>query len=578
MDVKILDAATREVLKSASARGDGLNSILRSQVDEISRAVSRGIGKPVLKLEAPPRPIMDLTTNSVEAYNYFLRGRDDVENLMGSDAKKFLEKAIALDPTFAVAYLYLSSAESLLVDYKAKNEALMKAKEYAERATEKERLYIEAEYASTIERDSEKRRRLLLELTQKYPQEKFAHYELGNYYYSHHFYPEAEDALERAVALDPDFGPAFNMLGYTYGRAGEYEKAEKAFESYIAANPGDPNPLDSLAELYLRSGQLDKSEARYREALEARPDFTGSCLGLAFISALRENYDETFRWLDEHQALATPTGKMEGLGLIHFYEFLVGRLEDSLAGYLALRKIGESYDQDIVIAYVDWILGPILADLGRFDEAREALQSGNRYFQRMYPDRKSANAADFAILLGQTDLEQGRLQSARARLEEAKSLLPEITDRNNFERDSFRCQLLEAEVALSGGNPDDAVAVAGRLKLPDFPGMNTPAFLKHNSPFLIDVLARAYWKKGDLENAAAEYRKLMTIAPSNRVRRLIHPLYHYRLGRVLEEKGDRAGAAGEYRKFLEYWKNADKTHPELADARTRLASLGSDPR
>jgi serine/threonine protein kinase len=53
-DVKVLDAGTREVLKSASARGEGLDSILRSQVDEISRTISRGVGKPMLKLEPPP--------------------------------------------------------------------------------------------------------------------------------------------------------------------------------------------------------------------------------------------------------------------------------------------------------------------------------------------------------------------------------------------------------------------------------------------------------------------------------------------------------------------------------------------
>jgi tetratricopeptide (TPR) repeat protein len=95
----------------------------------------------------------------------------------------------------------------------------------------------------------------------------------------------------------------------------------------------------------------------------------------------------------------------------------------------------------------------------------------------------------------------------------------------------------------------------------------------YNMPFVKDVLARAYWKKGSLDAAATEYRKLTTIDPSNRVRWMISPLYHYRLGRVLEEKGDKAGAAVEYRKFLEYWKDADPTHPEPADARKRLAAL-----
>jgi tetratricopeptide (TPR) repeat protein len=143
---------------------------------------------------------------------------------------------------------------------------------------------------------------------------------------------------------------------------------------------------------------------------------------------------------------------------------------------------------------------------------------------------------------------------------------------------AFWYQLLDAEVALAGESPEKAVAAAERLQLLDFPGMNTSQVVSYNTPFFKDVLARAYWKKGDLDKAVAEYRKLMTVDPGNRIRYLIHPLYHYRLGRVLEEKGDRAGAAGEYRKFLEYWKDADKTHPELADARKRLAALAAIPR
>jgi tetratricopeptide (TPR) repeat protein len=86
-------------------------------------------------------------------------------------------------------------------------------------------------------------------------------------------------------------------------------------------------------------------------------------------------------------------------------------------------------------------------------------------------------------------------------------------------------------------------------------------------------LARAYWQKGDLDNAIAEYRRLTTVDLSTQVRYLIHPLYHYRLGQVWEEKGDKDKAAAEYKKFLEYWKDADATHPELADARKRLAAL-----
>jgi len=577
-DVKVLDAGTREVLKSASARGEGINSILRSQIDEISKAVSRGIGRPALKVEMPLPKIMDLTTNSMEAYNYFIRGRDDVDNMLASDAKKFLEKAIALDPTFAIAYLYLSEAEYQLVDWKSRDDALKKAKEYSGKATEKERLYIEAQYASTIEKNPEKKSRFLIELTERYPQEKHAHYELGHHYFGHERYAEAVPEFEKAVALDPNFGPALNMLGYTHARSGDFEKAEAAFVRYIAANPGDPNPVDSLAELYLSMGQLDKAESKYREALEARPDFGGSHRGLAYVSSLRENYGESSRRLEEFLARSTPTGKMEGLWLVSFYDYLLGRSEKSLAGYFGLRKIGESYGQYYIVSTVDWISGFIYADLGRFDEARKAFQSLLEYYERTYPDQRNVGTIWRASLLAWTDLKQGRLQDARVRIEEIKSILPTLTEREDIEEFAFYDQLLGAEAALAGGSPDEAIAAAERLKLRDFPGMQTSEIASYNIPFFKDVLARAYLKKGELDKAAAEYRKLMTIDPRNRFRCLIPPLYHYRLGRILEEKADKAGAAGEYRKFLEYWKDADKIHLEPADARKRLAVLDLNPR
>ena len=111
-DVKVLDVATKKILKSASARGEGVDSILKTQIDEISRVVPGGSGCPALKIEKARPKIMDLTTNSLEAYNYFLQGRDESERFYSADARKSLEKAVALDPAFAVAYLYLAQAEN----------------------------------------------------------------------------------------------------------------------------------------------------------------------------------------------------------------------------------------------------------------------------------------------------------------------------------------------------------------------------------------------------------------------------------------------------------------------------------
>ena len=53
--------------------------------------------------------------------------------------------------------------------------------------------------------------------------------------------------------------------------------------------------------------------------------------------------------------------------------------------------------------------------------------------------------------------------------------------------------------------------------------------VKYNMPFVKDVLARAYWKKGELDNAVSEYERLTTIDPKSPTLMLISPLYHYRL-------------------------------------------------
>ncbi len=53
IDVQVLDASTKHLLKSASAKGNGVESILKSQIDDISRTIRRGIALPPLKIEAP---------------------------------------------------------------------------------------------------------------------------------------------------------------------------------------------------------------------------------------------------------------------------------------------------------------------------------------------------------------------------------------------------------------------------------------------------------------------------------------------------------------------------------------------
>jgi len=576
-DVQVLDASTKHILKSASSRGDGVDSILKSQIDDISRTIRRGIALPPLKIEIPGRKIIDLTTSSMEAYNYYLKAREAADNYFWADARKYAEQAVAVDPTFAIAYSLLSEMAERLLDDPAHHEALEKAKTYSAKATEKERLFIEARYASFIERDSGRQIRLLKELAEKYPDDKEAHYQLGRVFFYNGRFPEAIVEYEKAVAIDPRFAVVFNQLGYSQARMGDFNKAVQSFERYAELNPALPNPVDSIAEMNLFMGNLDAAAAKYLEALALKPDFYTSCGGLAYVYALKEDYGETGRWLDEFMKRApTPQAKMEGLYLKNFYDYFLGRLDRSLTGFLSLRGLAEKFKFSYGVAAADWVTGFLLTDRGELDKARKAFQGWLDYGINSEPARKNFYTAAHSLNLGLVELREGRPEAVRARLAEIENLLPSLEPADR-EQMTFGSRLLGAEAALSGSSAEQAIGVGEKLTFGIMPSVSTSSMVPYNIPFLKDVLARAYWKKGDLGKAVAEYERLTTIDPKDRLRMLIPPLYHYRFGRVLEEKGEKDRARLQYEKFLKYWADADPSYSELKDARARLAALRHRP-
>ena len=95
----------------------------------------------------------------------------------------------------------------------------------------------------------------------------------------------------------------------------------------------------------------------------------------------------------------------------------------------------------------------------------------------------------------------------------------------------------------------------------------------YNNPYIKDVLARVYQRKGELDKAIAEYERLVTFDPDLECRCLIHPIYYYRLAKLYEQKGNTTKASEHYEKFLDLWKDADTGLPEVEDAKGRLAGL-----
>jgi serine/threonine protein kinase/Tfp pilus assembly protein PilF len=573
-DVKILDVETKKLLKSASSRGEGVDSILQTQIDELSKEISEGIGIARQKIEPSKVQIAEVTTTSMDAYNYFLRGRDDYEKFYYDSSRKFLEKAVELDPTFAVAYLHLAWAYGGLGNTKARNEAYEKAKTFSAKATDKERLYIEAEYARTIERDPEKRFRILKQIAEKYPKEKIVHYDLGFYYEGKNMFDQAIEEYKKALKLDPNYGFAINQIAYTYVQMGDYEKAIEYFMRYTSVSPGDANPIDSMAELYFRMGRIEEAIAKYKEALEIKPDFYMPSWSIGYIHALKEEYPEATRWFDKYIALApSPGTKAEGLVWRGFHHYLLGSFVRSLRDLSLGSDLAEKAGNKYWKGYAEWVKGWIHFDREEYELTRKCFKNWYDYLLESNPSLKPLFTVLSNLDLGLVDLEQGKIKTAMSRLAKVKSTLPEV-DPGYKNWSLFHYSLLSAEALLAKGSFGKAIEVceeASPLATP--PGMHIIMFLRLNLPSLKDILARAYLKKGEIDKAIVEYERLITFDPKNQELFLIHPKYHYRLARLYEQKGLKGKAIKQYEKFLDFWKEADPGFPEVEDTKKRLAAL-----
>jgi len=570
-DVKVLDATTKNLLKSTSSRGKGVDSILERQIDELSREVSRGIGLPVRRVEEAKMRIADVTTTSMEAYNFFLKGKEAFNKFYYEEAKKHLEKAVELDPQFAGAYLFLSYVQGELQSRDAQEEALKKAKEHSGKATEKERLFIEAEYTSIVEGDSEKRLHLLKELVEKYPKEKEAHLVLGLVYQNRDLFEEALEEYNKALELDPNWGYLLNSLAYTYSDMGNYEKAIEYFQKYVAVSPGDANPIDSLAEQYFRMGRLNEAIENYKKVLDIKPDFGVGCR-VAYMYALKENYAESMKWVEQFiSSVLSPGLKAEGFLWKGIYYFLLGRKESAFSSLLKAEKLAEEARDWPRKTTLDYIRGWWYFELGELELSKEYFQKAWDPILLAYPKSKGFQSA-YEFCLGMVETKKGEIDSARSRVDKIKSLLPELTPAARKTR-TFQHDWLQAEILMAQGSSRKAIEILEKIVPQAIPNMHTDNIGPYNMPFIRDVLARAYQQNGQLDKVISEYERKITFDPDSKDRHLIHPKYHYLLAKLYQEKGLSTKAIEQYEAFLDLWKDADPILPELEDAKKSLTAL-----
>jgi len=325
----------------------------------------------LVKCESEEIGKVPITTQSKVALKYFLKGRELMDRLHYAEAKEYMDKAIAEDPDFALAYLHRAH---MSFGRKEFNQEMEKALALADQVSSGERLKIlglEA-YANRLPM---KELEYYRQLVEDYPNDERVHLLLGNHYFFQGDYNQAIGEFRRATEINPKFSLPYNQLGYAHRYLENYEESENAFKAYIKLNPDDPNPYDSYADLLMKKGNYEKSIKTFEKALKKDPNFSASHIGIANNLNLLGQHEKARQQIRE--VMKTTSDPME----IRYYRFTIAIsfIDEGLYD-LGLEEIKAIYNIDKVSRDLSHMaedliyMGDIERHMGAFDQARSNYQ------------------------------------------------------------------------------------------------------------------------------------------------------------------------------------------------------------
>jgi tetratricopeptide (TPR) repeat protein len=337
------------------------------------------------------------------------------------------------------------------------------------------------------------------------------------------------------------------------------------------ASPGNADPMDSMGELYFAMGRLDEALAKYKEAVELKSDYP-SYFNIAYIYAFKEEYPQTRHWIDQYiRNCPSPRDQIDALRWKVFYDWWLGRIDEAYETIEQLGKIAQSTGESRNQASMAWIAGWITYYTGKYDKARAYFHDRYAILMNRSPQGAPYYNTEYIFHKGLIDIAEGQLDSVELKLLRLKALIPKNKS-EDLDLMAYYQDFLQTEYLVEQRQYNKVIASHHKAFPEDLMlrYWRTPF---GNAPFIRDGLAKAYVRNGDLEKAIIEYEKLITRDLSSNNRRLIYPVYHYRLAKLYEDTGQRIKAIDAYGKFLEIWKDADEDLDEVADARLRLAAV-----
>jgi DNA-binding winged helix-turn-helix (wHTH) protein/tetratricopeptide (TPR) repeat protein len=506
---EVLDHEQVQVAK----KEDVLNAL-----GQISSRFRERLGESLTTIQEHNTPLEEATTPSLEALEAFSRGWK--LHMTTGTGMPFLQRAVEIDPNFALAYSTLGRGYADVEEGDLSVVSATRAWQLREHASDREKFVIDANYAILATGNLEAARRTLEAWSQMYPREALPHVMLSGY--PNKAAGRFEQAIaegRKAIELDPDFSIAYFNIAVNNVYLNRLDEAENV----LRRAAGQGLEIDEFLMLdydiaFLRSDQagMERVAARARQRLGGETWISNKeAFAQAYAGHLRQARVMSRRAVDHARQQAQPErgGAWEAGASIR--EALFGNGAEARAR--ALAAIALSRDREVVYC-----------------------------------------AAYAMAIAGETSQAQGMADDLARRFPE-----------NTVVRFSY-LPVLRARLALNHGDAAKAIEellVAFPYELGasrDFCGALHPVYVR----------GEAYLAVGKGAEAAGEFQRILDhrgVVGSEPV----GALAHLQMGRALALAGETDKAKKAYEDFFSLWKGADSKIPILKRARAEYLNLAN---
>ncbi|MGA7622258.1 MAG: protein kinase [Candidatus Acidiferrales bacterium] len=236
------------------------------------------LGESLVTVQKLDVPLEQATTSSLEALKAYSLGMKATNDKGFAAALPYDQRAIELDPNFAMGYNAVGKAYHNLGELGRAGEYLTKAFQLRAHASEREKLTIAANYYQYVTGELDKAAQTFQEESENYPRDAAAYGNLGTAFAELGQYEKAADVTREALRFAPE-----RLINY--GNLANYTLALQRFDEtrqiiHEARNAGDlvlHNALYALAFIGADSAAM----AEQQQWLAGKPDYENDGLALA---------------------------------------------------------------------------------------------------------------------------------------------------------------------------------------------------------------------------------------------------------------------------------------------------------